>query len=105
MNSGNQPTFDQLAGLLRARYRNRIRQILFFGSRVRGDYSPESDYDCLIVFQSVTPSLKQDLHRLASEWLLELGIVFSWVAVSETDLEVLRFEPFLQNARREGVAA
>ena len=103
--SNNQPTLDQLAGLLRARYGNQILQILFFGSRARGDHSPESDYDCLLVFQSVTPSLKQDLHRLTSEWLLKWGIVFSWVAVSETELESLRFEPFLQNARREGIAA
>jgi len=95
----------ELAEILRARHRKELKQILFFGSRIRGDASKESDYDCLLVFKEVTPSLKKDLNALSAEWLLERGIVFSWVAVSESDLERLRYEPFLQNARREGLAA
>jgi len=51
----------------------------------------------------VTPHLKKELDRLSADWLLKRGIVFSWVAVSEADLERLRYEPFLQNARREGL--
>ena len=93
----------QLAEDLRGRYKGELREILFFGSRVRGDASSESDYDCLLVFRQVTPTLKQDLNHLSAQWLLERGIVFSWVAVSESDLERLRYEPFLQNARREGI--
>jgi predicted nucleotidyltransferase len=95
----------QLADLLRARYKDPLRQILFFGSRARGDFSEESDYDCLLVFDQVTQDLKTDLDHLAAQWLSEKGIVFSWVAVALADLERLRYEPFLQNARREGIAA
>lgn len=94
-----------LAESLRGRYGKPLQQILFFGSRARGDFGPESDYDCLLVFKKVTPSLKEDLNHLSAEWLLERGIVFSWVAVSEAELERLRFEPFIRNARQEGVAA
>lgn len=97
------PELRRLAEELRKRYREELRQILFFGSRVRGDASSESDFDCLLVFKQVTPALKQDLNHLSAQWLLERGIVFSWVAVSESDLERLRYEPFLQNARREGI--
>lgn len=99
------PELRRLAKELRARYGAEIRQILFFGSRARGDASTESDYDCLIVFKQVSPELKSDLDGLASQWLLERGIVFSWFAVNESDLERLRYEPFLQNARREGIVA
>ena len=99
------PELQQLAEILRARYKDELRQILFFGSRARGDETAESDYDCLLIFRQVTSSLKQDLDRLANQWLLEKGIVFSCVAVEEGDLERLRYEPFLQNARREGIAA
>ncbi len=95
----------QIAEALRKKYGARLGQILFFGSRARGDASAESDYDCLMVFDQVDPSLKEDLHQLASRWLLEKGIVFSWVALSEADLERLRYEPFLRNARQEGIAA
>lgn len=97
------PELRRIAEELQQRHGGEIKQILFFGSRVRGDASPESDYDCLLVFKQVTPTLKQDLNQLSARWLLERGIVFSWVAVSESDLERLRYEPFLQNARREGI--
>ena len=88
---------------LRTRYGSRLREIVFFGSRARGDASAESDYDCLLVFDLVDAPLRTDLDRLAAEWLLDRGMVFAWIAVSEADLSRLRYEPFLQNARREGV--
>lgn len=93
-----------LAQMLRARYGSQLHQIIFFGSRARGDAVKESDYDCLLVFDHVDLLLKQNLDQLAAEWLLDKGIIFSWIAVSRTDLERLRYEPFLQNARREGIA-
>ncbi len=99
------PELGRLADVLRARYGGRLRQILFFGSRARGDFSAESDYDCLLVFDQVTAQLKMELDQLAAEWLLERGIVFAWIALSEADLPRLRYEPFLQNVRREGIAA
>jgi predicted nucleotidyltransferase len=104
MGVSKNPELSKLAEELRARYGPPVREILFFGSRTRGDYSEESDYDCLLVFHKVSRDLKRDLDRLAAQWLLERGIVFSWVAVSEADLEQLRYEPFLQNARRDGIA-
>ena len=98
------PELKRVGEELRARYGNRLRQIFFFGSRARGDASRESGYDCLLIFDRVDQKLKTDLEHLAAEWLLERGMVFSWVAVSEADLDRLRYEPFLQNARREGVS-
>jgi len=95
----------RIAQSLRSRYQDHLRQILFFGSRIRGDASAESDYDCLLIFDQVDRSIKSALERFESEWLLEQGIVLSCVAISERDLERLQYEPFLRNARREGIAA
>jgi len=97
------PELRKLAEALRARYKDELRQVLFFGSRARGDATAQSDYDCLLIFKEVTPSLKKDLDSLSAQWLLERGIVFSYIAVNESDLERLRYEPLLQNARREGI--
>lgn len=97
--------FRRIADALRARFGERLRRILFFGSRVRGDACPESDFDCLLVFDRVRSSDQELLDRLASEWLMEDGFVFAWVAVSETDVGRLRYEPFFRNAEREGLVA
>lgn len=94
-----------LAREIRARYKNQISQILFFGSQARGDATPESDYDCLLIFKSIPEALKRDLDCFTNELLLNRGIVFSWTAITESDLERLRYEPFIQNARLEGIAA
>lgn len=99
------PQLRELAAVLRSRYGKELQQILFFGSRARGDASAESDYDCLLVFKKVTSQLKKGLDQLSAERLLKKGIIFSWVALSVADLDRLRYEPFLQNARREGIAA
>lgn len=99
------PELRRLAEDLRTRYKGELQQILFFGSRARGQATAESDYDCLLVFKKVTPALRKNLDRLAAEWLLERRIVFSYVAVSESDLPRLEYEPFFQNARREGLWA
>ena len=95
----------RIAETLRQKYGAHLGRILFFGSRARGDASAESDYDCLLIFDRVDSLLKESLHQLASQWLLEKGIVFSWVALSEADFERFRYEPFLRNACREGIAA
>jgi len=105
MNTSSDPELIKIAAVLRIKYGKELSEILFFGSRARGDYSEESDYDCLLVFREVNEPLKRDLDQLAAKWLLERGIVFSWVAVSKADLTRFRYEPFLQNARREGIPA
>ncbi len=99
------PRLKETANLLRVQFTNHLKRILFFGSRARGDASPESDFDCLLIFDNVTPKIKRQLDELSSKWLLEKGLVFAWVAVSEAELERLRYEPFLRNAQREGIAA
>lgn len=99
------PLLKELAVVFRERYRDQLKQILFFGSRVRGDASPESDYDCLLVFLQSSDELKRDVDHLAAGLLVDRGLVLSCVVLSESDLERLRYEPFLQNARREGIAA
>ena len=99
------PELKRIAESLRSQFGSHVRQILFFGSRVRRDATPESDYDCLLVFDQVTPDLEAQLDEMASRWLIEKGMLLSLLPLNENDLERLRYEPFLQNARREGIAA
>ena len=64
------PRLKETANLLRVQFTNRLKRILFFGSRARGDASPESDFDCLLIFDNVTPEIKQQLDELSSSGCL-----------------------------------
>ena len=94
---------NQIAEELKRRFPGHLKQVIVFGSQARGDASPESDYDCLLVFDQVTPAVKAELEQLAGQHLLQHGLVLSYVPLTEGDLNRFRFEPFLINAQKEGV--
>ena len=98
------PRLNQVVEDLKRRFSSHLKQVVIFGSQARGEASPESDWDCLLVFDEVTPAIKVELEQLAGHYLLHQGLVLSCIAVSQLDLERLRFEPFLINAQKEGIA-
>ncbi len=81
-------------------------EALLYGSRVRGEAQPESDWDLVILLSvPVTEQLKRTIrHRLYEiEW--ETGQVISTVIHSRTqwDSAPLRETPFHQQVSREAV--
>lgn len=82
-------------------------QIYLFGSRARGDYGPESDWDLLVILDGVV-----DTHREERLWLriydlrLELNEVFSAVIVSNLHWTTPPHKaiPLFEEVRREGIA-
>lgn len=93
----------QLAEELKNHFQDRLKRLVVFGSQARGEASPESDYDCLLIFEEVTPTIKTQLEELAGQYLLSYGLVLSCIPLTEADLQRLRFEPFLINAQKEGL--
>ena len=99
----NERALTQLAEELRHGFPDHLKRVMIFGSQARGEATPESDYDCLLVFDHVTPAIKAALERLAGQYLLQRGLVLSCIPLSESDLERLQFEPFFINAQKEGL--
>ena len=98
---------ERLAALLaalRRRFSRRLRKVLLFGSRARGEAALDSDYDLLVVLDRVTAADRETVLELEAEELLERGAVFSTFLFSPAELRRRRGEPFLINAQREGVA-
>ncbi|HWP47204.1 MAG TPA: nucleotidyltransferase domain-containing protein [Candidatus Limnocylindrales bacterium] len=48
---------------------DRLKQVILFGSRARGDHAPDSDYDCLVVLDEVSPEVKNSIDEIAGEFL------------------------------------
>lgn len=103
MTSHTPTKISELAQDLKHQFPRSLKQVIVFGSRARGDASVKSDWDCLLVFDRVTPGIKAQLDRLAGQRLLEEGLVLSCIPLTEVDLSRLAFEPFVLNARKEGI--
>lgn len=86
-------------------YLERLRGVFLYGSRARGDHSPDSDVDILVVLDGIGPysiELKRT-SELASNLSLESGVIVSRTFASEVDWRT-GAKPFLVNAREDAVA-
>jgi uncharacterized protein len=85
--------------------RDRLQEIILFGSRARGDEKPYSDYDILVVVEERERPLIDALYDAAQEVLYISGRLISFKIYKRVDFE--RFAaiptPFMANVLREGI--
>ncbi len=65
----------------------RIRKIILFGSRARGDAHPDSDYDLLVVVRDITPEEKRPYRLCLYEALRGTGVAAEPWVMSEEEFE------------------
>lgn len=87
----------------KAYFKKRLKKVVIFGSRARGNYSKESDYDCLIILEKIKSDDKKFLNDLETKMLLSNYVLISTFLFTEEQLRKRRYEPFLINAQKEGV--
>jgi predicted nucleotidyltransferase len=85
-------------------YGERLKNILLYGSRARGQAAEHSDIDLAIVLDGdVTPDKEIDrMIDIVTETHLNYGVLLSIYPVSEKDYTSVN-SPLLLNLRREGV--
>ena len=93
----------QLSHELQSRLGSHLKKIILFGSKARGDDSLDSDFDCLVVVDEVTPEVREAIDELAGELLFEHNAVFSIFPIAENVFQNRRFDPFLNSIRKEGI--
>ena len=83
------------------RYRDKIDNIILFGSVARGEAKEDSDIDILVVWKGDEAEGWRAMTGLAFDVLLD---VEEYISVKVLDLEDLKVEnPFIKNVMKEGV--
>lgn len=94
---------SDFARALRARLGSQLKELILYGSRARGDYAPDSDYDCLALVDAFDPQLKDTIYELAGEFLYRYDAVFSVIPVVEAEYHRRLYNPLFMNVRNEGI--
>ncbi|MEA1964428.1 MAG: nucleotidyltransferase domain-containing protein [Candidatus Aerophobetes bacterium] len=82
-----------------------IEEIYLFGSRVREEERPDSDYDLLIVVNRAGREFREKIYEVVLDILLETGKLLSLKILSSEEfrkLSKLR-TPFMENILKEGI--
>jgi predicted nucleotidyltransferase len=80
----------------------RLKSFILFGSRARGEGTPESDLDVLLVIKNLARGEKNRVFENSAEISLEEGVVLSTVIFDEIEYESQREFPFLSTVEAEG---
>ena len=102
----NREILDAIKARLRDTYGTRLRGVVLFGSQARGDATPQSDIDVLVLLDGpVDPGRDLDtnlraLYPLALQWSRRV----SAKPIAADEYENLDC-PLYREARREGIAA
>ena len=82
----------------------KLREVVLFGSRARGDHSEHSDYDFLIIFDSENPQLREEIRDLEVEMMDTYDVLVSALIFSDSAWEKRLSMPLGLNVRKEGIA-
>jgi predicted nucleotidyltransferase len=94
---------DFLRIQLQASFGERLKKVILFGSRARGDADEDSDYDVLVLLENYQKTDNKLLTEIAFAGLTEKDALLSLLAFNEDCLERYPFEPMFINARKEGI--
>ncbi len=87
-------------------YGEKIKQVILYGSHVRGEATKGSDVDILVlVDESLNPfEVRKSLSDFLFDMLLEKGELVSVIAIPEHFFKNYN-SPFMLNVKKEGIAA
>ncbi len=93
----------KVADNLKKELREQIMDIILFGSRARGDFQSESDYDILVLVSKKTKELRDKIDEIVWEIAWEHNVVITAFTYEKSRFENDRFEPLFMNIQKEGV--
>ena len=97
-----QQILDRFKKEIKKCLKNRVKKIVLFGSRARGDNAPDSDYDLMLVLNKLSPTTKKNINKIEGEFLYNYNAVFSAFTLTLQSLKKRKYDPFIMNIQKEG---
>ena len=95
---------DSFVRAIKERFPDKIERVVVYGSKARGDASPDSDLDVLVVLKDQTVP-KAEIRLLGYEMSLQTDVVPSILVYTAQELEQRKENRsvFVEAVEREGV--
>jgi predicted nucleotidyltransferase len=99
-----QNALNALRQALQALYGDRLVRIVLYGSHARGEATPDSDVDVMVVLRGSVEPLRElrRMSAIATDLSLEHELLISLLPISETTVEAGKL-PLLREIQAEGV--
>lgn len=101
----NDPILARLKHDLEALYGPRLKQVLLYGSKARGDHRPDSDYDILVVLEGPLDWWAEQKPLGDISWTIGMDtagkVILSLKPVTLMDLQ--KRTGFMHNVRNESI--
>ncbi len=85
-------------------YPKQVVQTILFGSKARGDSTPDSDIDVLEILKDEESQIRNQILTIASRISLDHGVLLNPVIVSEARYHRQQGFTFYQNAARDAIS-
>ena len=89
------PILARIRRELEALYGARLKRVLLYGSRARGDHQPDSDYDVIVVLEDPVD------RRVEQKRLVELSSRVLWETIGEGRAAVISFMSMTEELMRQ----
>jgi len=105
LNRNQKEAINRYLGILNQIYRKQISKVILFGSVARGDFSPESDIDLLIVTANGGQNLKDEISMVCFDIMLETEVILSPLVMDEETYEWHKTyrDPLYNQIQKDGI--
>lgn len=85
----NENIIREFTDTLLLRHNDDISKIILFGSRAKGIFRPDSDYDLLIVLKNADRKITDDIYDVATDFMLTYGVDISLKIYKENNYQAM----------------